>query len=218
MRSLIICSNCGEYKPLEAKGLCKKCYDKKRDKIRKYSKFGKKRYRSKDHGYYIIYKPHYPYSNPRNGYVREHRYIMYIYLSILNNKVTYIEGFDVHHKNGNIKDNRIQNLELIIRSDHSKIHNPIIDRTNIFCNICKSTTTQKSKKKLNGKYYDHWYNDIPEGNLCVYCHDMIAYYRKKFTRKSKYKCMSIQSTTDEPITKSRTNTTATGRDTTRIDC
>lgn len=59
-------------------------------------------------GYIRIYKPHYKYSD-RHGLVREHRYIYYIYLSILNGKPTYIQGFDVHHRNKNRKDNRIQN-------------------------------------------------------------------------------------------------------------
>lgn len=80
--------------------------------------------KSNQYEYNIIYKPFFKYSNSE-GYVREHRYIMYIYLSILNNKVIYIEGFDVHHKNGDKKDNHIENLELLTRSEHTIFHNKI---------------------------------------------------------------------------------------------
>lgn len=32
------------------------------------------------------------------------------------------EGYDIHHKNHNPKDNRVENLELVERSKHHKIH------------------------------------------------------------------------------------------------
>lgn len=37
-------------------------------------------------------------------------------------------GYDIHHKNHNRQDNRLENLELILLSDHTKEH--IDDRTN----------------------------------------------------------------------------------------
>jgi hypothetical protein len=127
-----------------------------------------------DKQYNLLYKPYYKYSNS-NGYVRKHRYIMYIYLSILENKPTYIEDFDVHHKNKNRKDNRIENLDLLTRSDHQSFH-AIKDKSNRFCNLCKSNNTTESLK--NGKYYDVWYNDI-NGFLCRPCKTMIEYFKKR---------------------------------------
>jgi hypothetical protein len=134
--------------------------------------------------YYIIYKPHFKYSDKYTSYVSEHRYIMYIYLSILNNKVTYLsKDYDVHHINGNKKDNRIENLELLRHGDHSKITiitNPEIafkkiNMSNRFCNLCESKTTIKCLR--DKKYYDIWYNDI-NGHLCSNCYDYIRRYKK----------------------------------------
>ena len=64
---------------------------------------------------YVIIKNH-P-NATKNGYIYEHRAIIENYIGrILNiNEV-------VHHINGNTKDNRIENLELMSRSEHSKQH------------------------------------------------------------------------------------------------
>lgn len=72
--------------------------------------------------YITLYKPYFKYCD-KNGYVRKHRYIMYLYLSILNGKPTYIEGLVVHHKNRIKDDNRIENLELLTLSEHNIEHN-----------------------------------------------------------------------------------------------
>lgn len=136
-----------------------------------------KKYRIKIGNYYFIYKPYFKHAR-ENGYIQEHRYIYYIYLSILNNKPMYIEGLEIHHRDENPENNRIENLQLVTKPEHKSIHNPITDRTNTFCNICKSKTTIKIFKC--GTYYDCWYNDI-EGWLCHSCYHMIEYYIEKFS-------------------------------------
>ena len=127
-----------------------------------------KNYRSLQRGYYMIYKPHFKCSV--NGWVREHRYIMYIYLSILNGKPIYLdENDDIHHKDKNKKNNKIENLELIRHGDHSKHHNPIIDKSNRICNLCGIDNDR------------HWMNDI-NGFLCLCCYMNVRYFRKKFSQ------------------------------------
>lgn len=72
------------------------------------------RYREHD-GYMEIYKPDHP-NSKKNGWIKEHRYIMSLYLKrkLRKNEV-------VHHKNGLKKDNRIQNLELLTARKHDRI-------------------------------------------------------------------------------------------------
>lgn len=122
--------------------------------------------------YYTIYKPYYPFSR-KDGYVREHRYIMYLYTSILNNKITYIEGLDVHHRNFNRFDNKIQNLQLLTRLEHT-ILEKTKDMSDRFCNLCKSKKTRKIS--VGKKYHYNWYNDI-NGFLCSNCYTRIRYLR-----------------------------------------
>lgn len=113
--------------------------------------------------YYVIRKPHFKYCQKR-GTVLEHRYIMYIYLSILNGKPTYLpKNKDVHHINKNGLDNRIENLKIVTRKQHKSHHKKDLD--NRICNICN----KKSKR---------WYNDI-NGFLCILCYNYILYHKNK---------------------------------------
>jgi hypothetical protein len=73
------------------------------------------------HGYILILKRDHPYAFRRDGYVYKHRLIMEEYLGryLLSTE-------DVHHINGDKKDNRIENLQLFSsRSAHTKFHSGI---------------------------------------------------------------------------------------------
>lgn len=68
------------------------------------------------HGYIRIYQPTHPNSNC-DGYVHEHRLVMAEHLG------RKIESDEVVHHINHIKDdNRLENLELLSKSDHAKQH------------------------------------------------------------------------------------------------
>ncbi len=66
--------------------------------------------------YILIYAPKHPHAKGK-GHILEHRYIMEKHLQRFLNTDEHI-----HHKNGEGKDNRIENLKIISPSDHRKLH------------------------------------------------------------------------------------------------
>jgi len=81
-------------------------------------KFNNKRKRSTQ-GYILIYYPKHPKAD-RYGYILEHRLKME---KKLGHYLTFNEI--VHHKNGIKNDNRLNNLQLLSRSEHSKLTSKI---------------------------------------------------------------------------------------------
>jgi len=74
---------------------------------------------SKKHsgGYTLVYKPEHPRADS-TGYVLEHRIIVETKLG------RYLSSDEiVHHKNGIKTDNNVDNLIVISKSEHAKIHN-----------------------------------------------------------------------------------------------
>lgn len=63
-----------------------------------------------DDGYVCVYCPEHP-NAKSNGYVREHRYVMSIFL-----ERKLLKEENVHHINGDRTDNRLENLELWSKS------------------------------------------------------------------------------------------------------
>jgi hypothetical protein len=61
----------------------------------------------KNSGYSFMWCPEHPHANRYTGYVKEHIFVM---TKFLGRNLT--KGENVHHKNGQRSDNRIENLEL----------------------------------------------------------------------------------------------------------
>lgn len=68
-------------------------------------------------GYVRIWKPSHPLAN-KDGNILVHRMVYFDYYGSIP------EGHHIHHKDGNKKNNAIENLEAITNSEHHKEHHP----------------------------------------------------------------------------------------------
>lgn len=102
------------------------------------------------HGYIHIFKPEHP-AAMKNGYVREHRMIMYD-AGILTDL-----SHEVHHINEIKNDNRIENLMVLTKEDHTSLTFKGTKKSlPNKCSICLQST--KSKYNLCNKHYKiAWY-------------------------------------------------------------
>lgn len=81
------------------------------------------------HGYIEVQAPDHPLA-VRNGYIREHRLIAEQHLQATDPDSPFLlEGYlhpgaDVHHVNDVKDDNRIENLEVMWRGQHTRHHLP----------------------------------------------------------------------------------------------
>lgn len=128
-------------------------------------------------GYNMIRMPDHPFATDHGLYVLEHRLIMEKHLGRYLTK-----DEDVHHINGNKKDNRIENLRLISHGDH-KLHHLIENRKNNIskrlCSECGGKTKIKKQKRRQKPsefyFYDKWYKNPKDKKLyvCELCYQRI---------------------------------------------
>lgn len=119
-------------------------------------------------GYILILKPDHPFAN-YYGYVFEHRLVYEEYYNCLLLPYTLI-----HHIDGNIKNNSIQNLQPCYRGEHNRLEKTK-DMSNRSCFLCNSKTTYIDKR-----YYAHWFK-YKNTLICKYCYSKIEYEKRKIT-------------------------------------
>lgn len=80
------------------------------------------------YGYWEVQCIGHPFGKGRSEYVFEHRLVAERYLLTdensleINGKRYLSPKYVVHHKNGNKQDNRPENLEVMLKSDHLRLH------------------------------------------------------------------------------------------------
>jgi hypothetical protein len=122
-------------------------------------------------GYIMIYEPNHP-NSKKNGWIKEHRWIMSQHIDRALR-----EWEHVHHKNGNKKDNRLENLELMTNSEHDRLTrnpNPVAEK---ICYLCGTEETY-----INKKGFECWKYDIDNKVLCEWCYARI---HQRYVREHK---------------------------------
>ena len=90
-----------------------------------------------------------PWADP-NGYIREHVLVM---CSAIGRQL--LEGEVIHHKNRDLLDNRLENLDFLSREEHNHLHLPERD----------PETGQFVDKKRTGRTLDgRTWDEFPEVN------------------------------------------------------
>ncbi|MDR4491421.1 MAG: HNH endonuclease [Candidatus Nitrosocosmicus sp.] len=118
-------------------------------------------------GYDRILRPHHKYADKR-GYVYLHRYLKELDLGY------YITSeYDVHHIDKNPRNNSPENLQVLLKQDHAKEHNPVKDHSNTICSNCMSSVTYI---KPNGRPHWYIYQNKP---LCRKCYDKLITIPKR---------------------------------------
>lgn len=110
-------------------------------------------------GYILVKRRDHPFANA-SGYVYEHRLVME---EIIGRYLTRSE--DVHHINHDRLDNRIENLQLLTKSEHTILHNRV-DMSDRKCVVCGKTETSITKngrpdwagQKCHKCYCKYYYN------------------------------------------------------------
>ena len=84
-------------------------------------------------------------------------------------------GMEIHHKNGNHRDNRIDNLELVTGHEHRKIHGAIATKNSIKTYQCGSCGKdfERQNRNANTKLRLNKYNKLFCSRSCGTKHQQL---------------------------------------------
>lgn len=93
--------------------------------------------------YQFIIDPGHAMADSR-GRILTHRYLMAEFLgrALASNEI-------VHHKNEDKRDNRIENLEVLSKGEHTRLHHPK-KTVHVTCPMC-SVEFERAQRTMNGK-------------------------------------------------------------------
>jgi HNH endonuclease len=122
------------------------------------------------HGYVRVLEKNHPFATQR-GLVRQHRLVWEEH-----NNAILLPWVDVHHINGNKQDNRIQNLQIMTRSEHLRQHmigntNGKIEMDGRICSTCKSNHTAVQKTKGMGLRPAWRIGPLTDQMICKNCYE-----------------------------------------------
>ena len=135
-------------------------------------------------GYILIMKKEHPFSS-KSGYIAEHRLVMEKYLGRYLTKEEI-----VHHINGIVTDNRIENLELFSRSTHMKLHYNKGSIHKLTMEEIKKGIEKTTRKPIDGKFkctkcnqlkYPEEFetNKVSPHGIGSHCHKCCALHERK---------------------------------------
>lgn len=111
----------------------------------------------KSRGYATIIRRHHKYRDNRN------RVYLHRYLKELDLGYYLTPEYDVHHKNEDKRDNSPENLEVLLKGDHTREHNPVVDMSGRKCLLCGIKYEERSESNKR-----QWYK-YKKGYICTAC-------------------------------------------------
>jgi len=124
-----------------------------------------RRYLSGDKRWMVYAPPDYQGTVYKSGLIYEHRLIMEYFLgrNLHTNEI-------VHHKDGNKRNNKFENLELLSRAIHTALHAPKPKVVILKCDYCGELFSREKRRTYKG--YKH--------NFCSLSHSVKFQMREKY--------------------------------------